>query len=165
MKNAEIVIIGGGVVGASVAHHLTKRGCREVVILEREKMLGLGSTGKATGGIRAQFETDINIKLSLYSLEFFRNWDFDCEYEPRGYLFLATDEKHLAYLKRMGERQRELGCDDVEMVDTKTIGELVPGLNCEDVLGGSFGRQDGFINPLAVLEGFATSAAMLGTRV
>ncbi len=165
MKNAEIVIVGGGVVGASVAYHLTERGCRDVLILEREKMLGLGSTGKATGGARAQFETGINIKLSLYSLDFFRDWDFDCEYEPRGYLFLATEERHLEYLKRSGERQRELGYNEVEMVDTKTIAELVPGLNCDDVLGGSFGPRDGFINPMAVLEGFATSAALRGTRV
>jgi sarcosine oxidase subunit beta len=165
MKNAEIVIIGGGVVGASVAYHLTERGCRDVVILEREKMLGLGSTGKATGGVRAQFETDINIKLSLYSLDFFRNWDFDCEYEPAGYLFLATEDRHLDYLKRTGERQRELGHDEVEMVDTKSVADLVPGLNCDDILGGSFGPQDGFINPLAALEGFATAAALRRTRV
>ena len=165
MKNAEVVIIGGGVVGASVAYHLTERGMRDVVILEREKTLGLGSTGKATGGVRAQFETDINIRLSLYSLDFFRNWEFDCEYEPRGYLFLATEQRHLDYLRRTGERQRELGYADVEIVDAGSIAKLVPGLNCEDILGGSFGQSDGFINPLAVLEGFATGAALLGTRV
>lgn len=165
MKSAEIVIIGGGVVGVSVAYHLTKRGCRDVLILEREEALGHGSTGKATGGVRAQFETDINIKLSLYSLDFFRDWDFNCEYEPRGYLFLATEEKHLEYLKRTSERQRSLGYHDVEIVDAAAIGELVPGLNCEDIVGGSFGPRDGFINPLAVLEGFMVEAAMKGARV
>ena len=70
-SKAEIVIIGGGVVGASVAYHLTERGAKDVLILEREAVIGLGSTGKATGGVRAQFETDINIKLSLYSLDLF----------------------------------------------------------------------------------------------
>ncbi len=165
MKKADVLIIGGGVVGASVAYHLTERGMRDVVILEREKMLGLGSTGKATGGVRAQFETDINIKLSLYSLDFFRDWDFDCEYEPRGYLFLASRDQHLEYLKRTGEHQRELGYDEVEMVDAKAVARLVPGLNCDDILGGSLGRRDGFINPLAVLEGFVTAAASRGTRV
>src|SRR5262245_56131262 len=121
MKNAEIVIIGGGVVGASVAYHLTERGVRDVVIIEREKMLGLGSTGKATGGVLAQFETDINIKFSLYSIDFFRKWDFDCEYQPRGYLFLATEETQLEYLRRSSIRQHELGYDDVELIDTKTV--------------------------------------------
>ncbi|MBA3693841.1 MAG: FAD-binding oxidoreductase, partial [Acidobacteria bacterium] len=81
MKKAEIIIIGGGVVGASVAYHLTERGAKSVLTLERENLLGKGSTGKATGGVRAQFETEINIKLSLYSIEFFKNWDFDCGYE------------------------------------------------------------------------------------
>ncbi len=165
MKTAEIVIIGGGVIGASVAYHLTERGVREVVVLDREKMLGLGSTGKATGGVRAQFETDINIRLSLYSLDFFRDWDFECEYEPRGYLFLATTEQHIEDLKRTTERQRELGYEEVELIDTPTIAKMVSGLNCTDVVGGSFGPRDGFINPLAVLEGFATTAALRGTRV
>ena len=75
MKSAGAIIIGAGVVGASVAYHLTKRGAKDVLILEREAEQGMGSTGKATGGIRSQFETDINIKMSLYSLDFFRNWD------------------------------------------------------------------------------------------
>jgi len=165
MNNAEIVIIGGGVVGASVAYHLTERGMHDVVILERENMLGLGSTGKATGGVRAQFETDINIMLSLYSLDFFENWEFNCEYEPRGYLFLATEERHVEYLKQSGERQQVLGYGGVEMLDAETIGKMIPGLNCDDVLGGSFGPRDGFINPLAVLEGFAATASLQGTRV
>ncbi len=162
---AEIVIIGGGVVGASVAYHLTQRGCRDVLLIEREGSLGLGSTGKATGGVRAQFETDINIKLSLYSLDFFRDWDFDCEYDPRGYLFLATDAQQFEYLKRTGTRQRELGYAEVELLDRKAITSLVPGMHCDDIVGGSFGRRDGFINPLAVLEGFMTEAAIKGARV
>lgn len=165
MKSAEIVIIGGGVVGASIAYHLTERGCRDVLILERETSLGLGSTGKATGGVRAQFETDINIKLSLYSLDFFRTWDFECEYEPRGYLMLATTDEQLAFLERSGARQRELGYREVAMIDIATISEMVPGLNCRDIIGGSFGPRDGFINPLAVLEGFATFASRRGARV
>lgn len=159
------MIIGGGVVGASVAYHLTERGCRDVLVIERESMLGLGSTGKATGGVRAQFETDINIKLSLYSLDFFRDWDFDCEYDPRGYLFLATDEQQFEYLKRTNKRQRELGYTEVELLDRESIAAMVPGMNCEDVIGGSFGARDGFINPLAVLEGFITEAAIKGARV
>lgn len=165
MQKAATVIIGGGVVGASVAYHLNERGMRDCIILERENMLGNGSTGKATGGVRAQFETDINIQLSLYSLDFFRDWEFDCEYEPRGYVFLATTDKHLDYLKRTVARQRELGYEDVHIVDTEAIAAMVPELNCDDIAGGSYGPQDGFINPLAVLEGFATAAAFLGTRV
>lgn len=141
-------------VGASVAYYLTKRGAKDVLILEREAEQGKGSTGKATGGVRAQFETDINIKMSLYSIDFFENWDFDCEYEPRGYLFFATDEAQFDYLKRNVEKQKSLGVKAVETIDTQTISEIVKGINCADIVGGTFGERDGFINPLAVLEGF-----------
>lgn len=165
MKKAEIVIIGGGVVGASVAYHLTERGAKDVLILERASVQGTGSTGKATGGVRAQFETEINIKMSLYSLEFLKNWEFDCEYEPRGYLFFATSEKGFDYLKRNVETQKNLSVKDVEIVDTKTIQKICPILNCEDILGGTFGANDGFINPLAVMNGFTKSALQNGAKI
>lgn len=162
---AEIVIIGGGVVGASVAYHLAMRGAKDVLILEREAAQGLGSTGKATGGVRAQFETEINIKMSLYSLDFFGNWDFDCGYEPRGYLFFATGDAQFEYLKRNVRFQKALGVKDVEIVDTREISEIVKGLNCEDIRGGSFGGRDGFINPLGVMEGFTRKALDGGAKV
>ncbi len=165
MKHTEIVIIGGGVVGASVAYHLTERGAKDVLILEREARQGEGSTGKATGGVRAQFETEINIKMSLYSLDFFERWDFDCGYEPRGYLFFGTDDAQFEYLKRNVEKQKSLGVRDVEIVDCDAIKKIVEGLNCEDIRGGSFGARDGFINPLGVLEGFGKKAVENGARV
>ncbi|MBX3298968.1 MAG: FAD-binding oxidoreductase [Acidobacteria bacterium] len=165
MPDRKIVIIGGGVVGASVAYHLAERGARDIVLLERADALGAGSTGKATGGIRAQFETEINILLSLYSLEFLKNWDFDCEYDARGYLFLARDQDQLLYLDATRFRQQDLGYDDVYPIDTEAISAVVPGLNTDDIVGGSFGLRDGFINPLALLEGFITGAVSAGTRV
>jgi sarcosine oxidase, subunit beta len=169
MKKAEIVIIGGGVVGASVAYHLTERGAENILILERETRQGLGSTGKATGGVRAQFETEINIKMSLYSLDFFSKFKeitgVDCGYEPRGYLFFATDERQFDYLKNNVEKQKSLGVEEVEIVDTQTISEMIRGLNCEDIRGGSFGAKDGFIDPLGVLEGFTKRATENGTKI
>jgi sarcosine oxidase subunit beta len=165
MKKAEIIVIGAGVVGASVAYHLTKRGAKDVLILESETRQGTGSTGRATGGVRAQFETEINIKMSLYSLDFFANCDFDCGYDPRGYLFFATDEKQFEYLKRNVEKQKSLGMKDVEIVDCETISEICPILNCEDIAGGSFGARDGFINPLAVMRGFTRKALANGAKV
>jgi sarcosine oxidase subunit beta len=161
----EIVIIGGGVVGASVAYHLTERGAKDVLILERAAGQGTGSTGKATGGVRAQFETEINIKMSLYSLDFFNNWEFDCQYEPRGYLFFATDERQFDYLKRNVRFQKSLGVKDVEIVDVKAISGICSILNCEDITGGSFGQTDGFINPLAVLRGFTSKALERGANI
>ncbi len=169
MKGAEVIIIGGGVAGASVAWHLAERGVKDILILESERQQGLGSTGKATGGVRAQFETEINIRLSLYSLDFFSRFNeltgVDCGYEPRGYLFLATDEKQLAYLQSNVSRQRALGLKEAEIVDRQTIGEMVDGLNVSDVVGGSFCSRDGFIDPLAVMSGFTKKAVEHGVKV
>ena len=165
MRKAEIIIIGSGVVGASVAYHLMKRGIKDVLILEREAEQGNGSTGKATGGVRAQFETAINVNLSLYSIDFFANWEFDCGYEPRGYLFFATDENQFDYLKRNVEVQKSLGVKNVEIADAKTIAEICPILNVSDVVGGSFGKNDGFINPLAVMNGFTKKALENGAKI
>ncbi|HMS41015.1 MAG TPA: FAD-dependent oxidoreductase [Pyrinomonadaceae bacterium] len=164
MKKAEIDIIGAGVVGASIAYHLSERGAKSVLILEREMQQGFGSTGKATGGIRAQFETEINIKMSLFSLEFLANCGFDCGYEPRGYLFFATDERQFEYLKRNVETQKSLGVKDVEVVDAKAIKEICPILNCEDIVGGTFGKHDGFVNPLAIMRGFTSKALAQGAE-
>ena len=165
MRSAEIVIIGGGVVGASIAYHLAERGLKDVMILERENRQGTGSTGKATGGVRAQFETDVNILMSLYSIDFFENCEFDCGYDPKGYLFFATDDRQLDYLKRNVARQRELGVKGVGLLDTSAVRECIPALNCDDIVGGSFGERDGFIDPLAVMNGFTARAVDGGVQV
>lgn len=165
MKRAEIVIIGGGVVGASVAFHLAERGARDVLIVESESKQGRGSTGAATGGVRAQFETDINIKMSLYSIGFLKNWEHDCEYDPKGYLFFATSDEQFEYLKSNVEKQRALGVLDVEIVSAAEISRLVPGMICDDIAGGSFGRHDGFVNPLAIMRGFTDGAIRGGARI
>jgi sarcosine oxidase subunit beta len=169
MKSAEILIIGGGVVGASIAYHLAERGSKDIFILEREEKQGLGSTGKATGGVRTQFETEINIRMSLHSLDFFARFKdltgVECGYEPRGYLFLATDDKQLEYLKNNAARQRSLGLTEVEIVDTKNIAAMVEGLNVSDVVGGSYCSRDGFIDPLAVMAGFTKKASERGTEI
>jgi sarcosine oxidase subunit beta len=169
MRSAETVIIGGGVVGASVAFHLAQRGAKDILILERESGQGLGSTGKATGGVRAQFETEINIRMSLYSLDLFSKFDeitgIACGYEPRGYLFLATEDRHLEFLKTNIARQHALGLKEVKLVDARTIGEMVAGLNTSDVVGGSYCSVDGFIDPLGVMHGFTKFAVEHGARI
>lgn len=165
MRHSEIIIIGAGVVGASVAYHLAERGAKNVLILESETEQGTGSTGRATGGVRGQFETDINIKLSLYSIDFFKNWAFDCGYDPKGYLFFATTDEQLEYLKRNVEKQKSLGVKDVEVISSNDICKIVPGMNCDDIVGGSFGKHDGFIDPLAVMRGFTGGALRNGSKV
>jgi sarcosine oxidase, subunit beta len=165
IKGADTVIIGGGVVGASIAYHLAKRGMTDVLIIERERQQGMGSTGKATGGVRAQFETDININMSLYSIDFFENWDHYSGYDPKGYLFFATTDDEFQYLRRNVEKQRSLGVRGVELLDQKSVKKILPLMNCNDITGGTFGSRDGFIDPFSVMEGFTTEAVGRGVRI
>src|SRR3979490_261474 len=95
---AEVVIVGSGIVGSSIAWHLTEAGVRNVLVLERETRQGLGSTGKSMGGVRAQFATDVNIRMSLPSIPFFERFEdatgHPSGYKPHGYLFIATSPRH-----------------------------------------------------------------------
>src|SRR6266571_6839892 len=99
MRTAEVVIIGGGIVGASIAYHLTAAGCKNVVVIERESSQGKGSTGKSMGGVRAQFSTPVNIQMSLYSIPFYASFEevlgHPSGYRAQGYLFLATSPKNM----------------------------------------------------------------------
>src|ERR671935_358990 len=102
-ETADVVIIGSGIVGSSVAYHLAEQGCTNVLVIEREAHQGKGSTGKSMGGVRAQFATPVNILMSLYSIPFYAEFDarlgHPCGYRPQGYLFLATTDAHLRYLQ------------------------------------------------------------------
>src|ERR1700693_1939756 len=121
MTSADVVIIGGGIVGASIAYQLTKAGCRNVLILEREAHQGKGSTGKSMGGVRAQFSTPVSIRMSLYSIPFFRDFEqmlgHPSGYRAQGYLFVATNDRHLQYLRDNFERQIALGLETVRLLD------------------------------------------------
>jgi sarcosine oxidase subunit beta len=169
IERADVVIIGGGIVGASIAYHLTEAGCRDVLIVEREGAQGLGSSGKGAGGVRAQFATAINIEMSLYSIDFFARFEeatgHRSGYRPDGYLFVATTGEQLAYLKTNRERQTALGLKGVELLAPDQIAGIVPQLRMDDVVGGSFCQTDGFVEPLSVLRGFTERAVQRGARV
>src|SRR5258707_6699797 len=113
MHPADVVIIGGGIVGSSIAYHLVAAGCKNVLVIERESSQGKGSTGKSMGGVRAQFSTPVNIQMSLYSIPFYASFDeslgYPCGYRAQGYLFCATSAKHLEYLRINYATQVQLG--------------------------------------------------------
>ncbi len=169
MERAEVVIIGGGIVGSSIAWHLTEAGCRDVLVLERETQQGKGSTGKSMGGVRAQFSTDVNIRMSLYSIPFYASFDerlgSPAGYRPQGYLFLATSPAHLAYLQTNQARQRELGLSSAEMLPKDEIAGRYPLLRTDDVLGGAFCSTDGFVDPYSAMIGFMSAACQRGARL
>ena len=168
-ETADVVIIGSGIVGSSVAYHLAQAGCTNVLVIEREAHQGKGSTGKSMGGVRAQFSTPVNIQMSRYSIDFFSRFDevvgHPADYRAHGYLFCATSESHLAYLKANRERQIALGVSNVEWVSPEEIQAIVPQLRTDDILGGTFCPTDGFVDPHSVMMGFMLNARERGARL
>ncbi len=146
MHTADVVLIGGGIVGSSIAYHLVASGCKNVVVIERESAQGTGSTGKSMGGVRAQFSTPVNIQMSLYSIPFYASFEerlgYPCDYRPQGYLFCATNEKHLAYLRANYEKQIAMGLKNVRLMAGDEIRSLFPQLRGDDIVGGSFCATD-----------------------
>ena len=166
MRTAEVVIVGGGVVGASVAYHLAARGARDVLVLERGARPGEGSTGRATGGFRAQFGTEVNVRLSLLSreklLRFEDETGVDPDFRQRGYLFVATGAAELEALVSAQAVQHKCGLREARAVSAGEVARLNPALVAEGVVGGVYCPTDGFVRPLEIMRGYAEAAARLG---
>lgn len=168
MQSAEVVIVGGGVVGASVAYHLAARGCRDVLVIERGARPGEGSTERATGGFRAQFATEVCVRLSLLAreklLRFGDELGVDSGYRARGYLFLARGRALLDALLAAQALQHACGLQEARAVSAGEAREINPAADVEGIEGGVFCPTDGFIRPLEILRGYAEGAARLGVR-
>jgi sarcosine oxidase subunit beta len=166
MQSADVVIIGGGIVGSSIAYHLTANGCGNVLVIERESAQGKGSTGKSMGGVRAQFSTPVSIQMSLYSIPFYASFEerlgYPCDYRPQGYLFCATSDRHMAYLRTNFSQQVKMGLKDVRLVAGDEIRKLFPQLRADDIVGGSFCSSDGFVDPYSAMNGFIACACERG---
>jgi sarcosine oxidase subunit beta len=168
MESAEVLIAGGGVIGASVAYHLAARGCADILVLESGLMPGEGSTGKATGGFRAQFSTPVNVRLSLLAreklLRFAEELGVDAGYRQCGYLFLAREQAELYALHAAQDIQKENGLAEARRVGLAEALLLNPALNPEALVGGVYCPTDGFIRPLEILRGYTEAARRLGVR-
>ncbi len=166
-SKADVVIVGGGIIGVSIAYFLGRKGVQEVVLLERE-MLGQGSTGKCAGGIRTQFSTPINVQFSLLSLQVFERFEelfgVDPEFHRVGYLFLASEEAHWSQLLQNERLLRSMGVGP-EILSPEEISRRWPFLVTEDLLGGSYSPRDGYAGPYEVLQGFARGARKLGVKL
>jgi sarcosine oxidase subunit beta len=166
-KTASAVVIGGGVVGCSIAYNLARRGLADVIIVERETV-GSGTTSKAAGGIRVQFPTETEIRFSLEAIRVFERFQdefgVDPGYKKIGYLFLVSDRTQLAGFEKRIALQRRLGCD-VRVITADDARKLVPALRVDDLIAAVWGPGDGLAGPAEVTTGFARRARELGVKI
>jgi sarcosine oxidase subunit beta len=159
---ADVAIVGAGIVGASVAWHLRQLGVERVVLLEREAAAGLGSTGRATGGFRAQYATEINVRLSLLSreklLRFHDQVGEDPGYTPDGYLWLARTREQLDVLRAAQAVQHAAGLHEARILIGGQIAQANPHVRSDDLAGAAFCPSDGFVRPLQILRGYLKGA-------
>ena len=164
---ARVVIIGGGVMGASIAFHLAEAGVSDVVLLERNE-LASGSTSKAAGGVRAQFSDPVNIALGARSLDAFEAFESRpgqaIDLHQVGYLFLITSESDLAMYEQSVALQNEMGVRSV-LLTPKQAAELSPGVVTKDVIAAAFHPRDGYCSPESVVMGYASGARRHGAAV
>lgn len=155
--------------GASVAWHLASRGVTNVLLLDGADRAGAGSTGAATGGFRAQFSTSINVRLSLLAraklLGFREETGVDPGYVPAGYLWLAESGEQLEALRDARAVQHAAGLEEAVEVGPDDIPRLQPAVAPRGILGGAYCPTDGFIRPLAILEGYLRASERRGVRL
>lgn len=165
---ADVVIVGGGVVGASAAYHLAAAGAGKILLLEREPALGTGATGRCAGGFRLQFSSEINIRLSLASIPlivgFTELHGLPLDLVQDGYLFLVRDERSWSASSAAAERQRQLGVP-VELLDAAAVADLMPGLATDGIVGATYCPLDGIADPSGLTLGFATAARRAGAEI
>ncbi len=166
-NTADIVIIGGGVMGASTAYHLAARGQKNIVLLEKEQFFGQGATGRCAGGVRYQFGTEVNVRLSLESLPMFERFAEEIgqqiDFRKCGYLFLLTMEEDLRVFRNTLAMQQRLGVQ-TEWLSGDEIRLRLPMMELNDVLGGTFNASDGLVDPNSVVMGYISAGQKLGVQ-
>ena len=166
-ETAEVVVIGGGAMGASVVYHLAELGITDVVLVERGT-LGSGSTSRSAGGIRAQFADELNIRIALRSIAEFESFPSrvgaEIGFEQSGYLFLLDNDADVEQFRAALALQAEHGVPSRELTASEATG-IVPELEVADILAATFCPLDGRATPEAVVAGYADAARSRGVRI
>jgi len=167
-STADVVIVGGGCMGASVAYHLARLGITNVVLIEREAQLGTGSTGRNAGGVRHQFSHEANIRLSIESIALLERFSDEvghvADLHQDGYLFLLNSPSSVETFQNNVRLQQSLGVD-VDWLSASEAARLAPGLGVDGVLAATFCRRDGIADPNGVTMGFARAAQARGVSI
>lgn len=165
-QRVDAVVVGGGVIGASIAWHLASRGKKPVVF--EKNLLGAGNTGRSAGGIRAQFNSEVNVRLSLYSIGFFERFreilGADAEFHQCGYLFLATTPALEKHFRERIDFQRRLGVD-VSLLTPAQVAQRWPFLRTDDLRNATWSPRDGVAGPYEVTIAFANAAKARGAVI
>lgn len=164
---ADIVVIGGGVMGASIAYHLALRGQKDVLLLEKESFFGQGATGRCAGGVRYQFASEVNVRLSLQSLPMLERFEEETgqaiDYRPCGYLFILSRPEDVRVFQRNVALQHSLGVD-TEWLEGDQIRRRLPLMCLEDIIAGTYNARDGLVDPNSVVMGYVRAAQHLGVK-
>ena len=173
MQAFDIIIVGGGIIGSSIAYNLANDGFDgTVAVFEKDPTYEFSSTTLSVGGIRLQFSTEVNVRICQYSLDFYEKFDermavdgekAHAEFRQRGYLFLAN-EKNWPIMERHHQFQKSMGAH-VELLSVEEALKIVPHLNPKGLIGASFGSRDGYLDPYGTLQGYIKKARSLGVKV
>jgi sarcosine oxidase subunit beta len=166
-KTADCVIIGGGVMGASTAYHLAQRGCNHVVLLEKDEFFGQEATGRCAGGVRYQFATEVNVRLSQASLPMFERFEDEIgqavDFRKCGYLFLLSQKEDIHKFRNNVEMQNRLGVR-TEWLQGDEIRRRLPLMRLDDIVAGTWHDQDGLVDPNSTVMGYISRAQHLGVE-
>ncbi len=167
-KRAEVIIVGGGVMGASTAYHLALAGVGDILLLEREAYFGQGATGRCAGGVRYQFGTEVNVRLSIESLamleRFKEETGQDPDYRKCGYLFVLARRQDVEAFKHNVAMQRALGVE-AQWLTGDQIRERLPMMQLDDAIAGTYHDQDGLADPNSVVMGYLARARELNVQM
>lgn len=171
-NKADVIIIGGGVIGSSIAYNLLNDGfAGKILVFEKDGLYEFASTPRSAGGFRQLYTTVINMQLSKYSLQIYKDFaktmaidgeEMEIDFKQRGYLFLAKDDMMPKFEQHL-KLQNENGINS-RLLDKNELLDIIPELNTEDIAGGLYCSESGYLDPYSVMQGYIRNAKKLGAE-